>query len=59
MPYNTLDLILYAWENKISTSEVSRTLNLTEDQVKRTFRDITLKYNATNYQRQAVLKLES
>jgi NAD+ synthase len=58
MPYSTLDLLLYAWENHIAVSEVNQALNLSEDQVKRAFRDITSKYNATNYQRLPVLKLE-
>ena len=59
MPYDILDLLLYAWEHKISIAEVSKALNLTEEQVKRAFRDITSKYNATNYLRLPALKLGS
>jgi NAD+ synthase len=57
MPYDVLDLFLYAWENHIPVSEVSKTLDLKEDQVKRVFRDLSSKYEATNYQRMPVLKL--
>jgi NAD+ synthase len=48
IPYSTLDLLLYAWENKVPVAEVSRALALTEEQVKRAFRDLTSKYNTTN-----------
>jgi NAD+ synthase len=47
IPYNILDLLLYAWEHQVPISEVSTTMNLTEDQIRTAFRDITSKYNAT------------
>jgi NAD+ synthase len=47
IPYNQLDLLLYAWENRIPISEVSTVMNLTEDQIQRVFRDLISKYNAT------------
>jgi NAD+ synthase len=47
IPYNILDLLLYAWETKVPVSEVASVINLTEDQVKRCFRDLTSKYNTT------------
>jgi NAD+ synthase len=59
IPFDIFDLLLYAWENKISVDEVSKALSLTEEQVKRAFRDITSKYNATNYLRLPALKLGS
>jgi NAD+ synthase len=49
MPYATLDLLLYAWENKVPLKEVSRAMSLTEEQVKRAFRDFTAKVSATRY----------
>jgi len=52
MPYDTLDPLLYAWENKIEISEVCEALDLEEQQVKRAFRDFTSKYNATKHLRQ-------
>jgi NAD+ synthase len=47
IPYNILDLLLYAWEHHILISEVSTAMNLTEYQIQRIFRDFTSKYNAT------------
>ena len=51
IPFDVLDLLLYAWERKLEPSAVSAAMDLTEAQVKRAFRDITSKYNATNYLR--------
>jgi NAD+ synthase len=39
MPFKVLDLLLYAWENKLEIAEVCRVMELKEDQVKRAFRD--------------------
>jgi NAD+ synthase len=47
IPYNILDLLLYAWEHQVPISEVSNVMNLTEYQVQRVFRDLTSKYNTT------------
>ena len=47
IPYNILDLLLYAWENQTPIAEISTAMNLTEDQIRRVFRDLTSKYNAT------------
>lgn len=52
MPYDILDPLLYAWENKIKISEICKALDLEEQQVKRAFRDFTSKYNATKHLRQ-------
>jgi NAD+ synthase len=52
MPYDILDPLLYAWENKIRISEICKALDLEEQQVKRAFRDFTSKYNATKHLRQ-------
>ncbi len=52
MPFDKLDLLLYAWENKIPISEVCKEMNLTQEQVERAFRDFTAKYNATKHLRQ-------
>jgi NAD+ synthase len=51
IPYNQLDILLYAWENKISVSEVCMKMGLNEDQVNRAFRDFSAKYNATKHLR--------
>lgn len=49
MPYEKLDLLLYAWENKVPLAEVCEAMALTEEQVKRAFRDFTSKANATRH----------
>ncbi len=51
IPYNILDLLLFAWERHIPVPDVSSGLNLTEDQVQRAFKDLTSKYEATRNQR--------
>ena len=51
IPYDRLDLLLYAWENKVPITEVCDVTDLTEEQVKRAFRDFTSKRNATKYLR--------
>jgi NAD+ synthase len=51
MPYDILDLLLYAWENRVPIAEVCRVMSLTEEQVKRAFRDFTAKANATRHLR--------
>ena len=52
IPYDKLDLLLYAWENKSVVSEVCETMDLKEEQVQRAFRDFTAKYNATKHLRE-------
>jgi len=49
MPYKQLDLLLYAWENKVPISEVCAVMELNEEQVNRVFRDFTSKFNATKH----------
>ena len=51
IPYDQLDLLLYAWENKISVSQVCEKMGLQKDQVQRAFRDFSAKYNATKHLR--------
>lgn len=45
IPYDILDLLLYAWENDIPVNQVCSELNLTERQVRRAFRDFGYKKN--------------
>jgi NAD+ synthase len=49
MPLETLDLLLYAWENKIEVPEVCRVMGLTGVQVERAFRDFANKYRTTRH----------
>ena len=52
IPIDTLDLLLYGWENKVPIDEVAKVMGLSEDQVKRAFRDFTGKSNSTAHIRQ-------
>jgi len=52
MPYDTLDLLLYAWENRVPAPEAGRVLDLSEAQVTRAFNDFSSKYQATAHLRQ-------
>jgi NAD+ synthase len=52
MPFKMLDLLLYAWENKVDIPEVCRVMELTEEQVKRVFRDFASKHKTTEHLRQ-------
>jgi NAD+ synthase len=58
MPYGTLDLLLYAWENRIAVEDVCAAMDLTEEQVGRAFRDFRSKYNATRHLRRLPPTLE-
>lgn len=51
MPFKQLDLLLYAWENKIRVLDICNVMELTEEQVNRVFRDFASKYNATKHLR--------
>jgi NAD+ synthase len=51
MPYDVLDLLLYAWEHGIDPGETAEAMDLTADQVKRAFRDIAVKYEITRHLR--------
>jgi len=51
MPYDKLDLLMYAWENSVPIGEVCAAMDLTEEQVRRAFRDFTSKFNATKHLR--------
>jgi len=58
IPYEKLDLLLYAWQNKISIERVCEVMNLSTEQVKRVMRDFNAKYNATKHLRQLPPTLE-
>jgi NAD+ synthase len=47
MPFETLDLLLYAWNEGLSQEEASRPLDLTVDQVNRAYRDFSSKHATT------------
>ena len=49
LPYDTLDLLLYAWEKKVPRSQISEVLQLSEEQINRVFRDFESKKKATTH----------
>jgi NAD+ synthase len=51
MPYQTLDLLLYAWENGVPVDEVCAAMDLEREQVERAFRDFKSKHKATEHLR--------
>ena len=51
MPFETLDPLLYAWEHQVPLPEICRVMGLTEDQVRRAFRDFASKHGATEHLR--------
>ncbi|HUU69064.1 MAG TPA: NAD(+) synthase [Planctomycetota bacterium] len=47
MPFEMLDLLLYAWNNAIPKTDIRGVLNLTEEQIDRAFGDFEAKSRAT------------
>ncbi len=51
LPYEVLDFLLYAWENKVTAEEAAAVLGLREEQVVRAFKDFHSKLLATQHLR--------
>jgi NAD+ synthase len=51
MPYETLDMLLFAWENHVSSEEAGKVMQLRGEQVERAFRDFAAKHKATEHAR--------
>jgi NAD+ synthase len=51
MPYETLDMLLFAWENHVSSEEAGKVMQLRGEQVERAFRDFEAKHKATEHAR--------
>jgi NAD+ synthase len=51
MPFQTLDLLLYAWENDVPVEDVCAAMGLDKGQVERAFRDFKSKHKATEHLR--------
>ena len=47
LPFETLDMLLYAWANEVPMVEVCEVMGLTEEQVTRVFKDFEAKARAT------------
>jgi NAD+ synthase len=58
IPFDKLDYLLYAWENKVDKNLVAKVLDLTEDAVDRAYKDFTSKNNATAHLREMAYTLE-
>jgi NAD+ synthase len=58
MPFEQLDLLLYAWENGLDIPQVGRVMGLTEAQIKRAFRDFSHKHEASRHLSSAPPSLE-
>lgn len=52
MPLTKVDLLLYAWENQVPVPDICRTMELTDTQVKRVFRDFESKEKASSHARE-------
>jgi NAD+ synthase len=51
IPFETLDLLLYAWQHRIPSPQICAVLNLNEGQVQMAFRDFSSKYRVTQHMR--------
>jgi NAD+ synthase len=58
VPYDTMDLCLYARNHEVPMAEVAPVVNLLPEQVKRIYKDIEAKRRATRYQHLAPLLIE-
>lgn len=58
LPYDRMDLCLYARNRGIASAEVAPVVGLTEAQVERVYRDIDAKRRATRYQHSAPLLVD-
>lgn len=58
IPFETLDHLLYAWEHEVPASEAARVLNISEEGVKRAYRDFASKHRATAHVREGTHILE-
>lgn len=51
LPFQTMDLLWYAQENKVPVPEVAKVMGMTDTQVQRAFDDFARKYSTTEYLR--------
>jgi NAD+ synthase len=58
LPYDRMDLCLYAYNSSIPAAEVASSVGLTAEQVERVFRDIEAKRRATRYLHAPALLVE-
>ncbi len=58
IPFDKLDYLLYAWEHDVPADEVANVLDLSEEAVKRAYKDFTSKNRATAHLREMPYTLE-
>ncbi len=58
LPFDLLDPLLYAWEYKVDIKDVAAGLNLTEDQIRRCYKDFSSKFASTEHIRQLPKAME-
>ena len=56
--FDILDHLLYAWEHKVSASDAAKALDISEDAVKRAYKDFTSKNRATAHLREGTHTLD-
>ena len=59
MPFETMDLLWYAQENRVPPEEIAETLDMTPEQVRHAFEDFTQKTRSTHYLRTPPLDMAS
>lgn len=59
LPFETLDLLWYAWEHDVPAGDVARETELSEEQVRRAFEDFTRKTRSTEFLRTPPLGLSA
>jgi NAD+ synthase len=56
--FDKLDHLLYAWEHEVPETEVAAVLDISEDAVKRAYKDFTSKFRATAHLREIAHTIE-
>jgi NAD+ synthase len=58
LPFDLLDPLLYAWEYKADITDVSKELNLSDEQIRRVYKDFSSKHASTEHIRQMAKSIE-
>jgi NAD+ synthase len=58
IPFDKLDHLLYAWEHEVPISDVANVLDISEEAVKRVYKDFSSKNRATAHLREATHTLD-
>jgi len=59
IPFDKLDFLLYAWEHQVPLEQTSKVLGLSNEAVKRAFRDFTSKNLATKHLREMAYAIDT